>query len=84
MRPVAVVDVEIDDGNALGAVLGTGIMGCDRRIRKEAEPHGAIGFCVMSGGANGAKGVGIGAGHDAIDRLEAGAHGAKGCFPRAP
>ncbi len=39
LRAVAVMDVEIDDRDALGAVDGLGVARGDRRVVEEAEAH---------------------------------------------
>ena len=50
---VAVVDVEIDDRHAFGAMAGAGIMGGNRHLVEQAETHGAAGS--RRGGRAGAR-----------------------------
>ena len=54
---VAVVDVEIEDRDALEAVRLDGVHGADRHVVEDAEAHGAIGRGVMPGRAHGAEGA---------------------------
>ena len=48
LRAVAVMDVDVDDGDARGAV-GAERGGGDRDVVVEAEPHRAIGLGVVAG-----------------------------------
>ena len=49
LRAVAVVDVEIDDGDALGAMRGLRVARGDRRVVEEAEAHRGRDFGVVAG-----------------------------------
>ena len=80
---VAVVNIEIDDGDALGAVLGAGVEPGDGGVGEQAEAHGAVGLGVMAGRAHLAEGVGGFAADDGVDRGETGADGAQRCLPGA-
>ena len=51
LRAVAVMDVEIDDRDALGIIAGARIVRGDRHIVEEAEAHGAARFGMMAGRA---------------------------------
>jgi hypothetical protein len=53
---VAVVNVKIDNGDALEPVLAQGMGGTDGDIIKDAKSHCAIALGVMPGRANAAKG----------------------------
>ena len=55
---VAVVNVEIHNGNAAEAVLGNGMHGAHGHIIEEAKAHGFFAFGMVAGRADGAKGVG--------------------------
>ena len=54
-RTIAEVDVEIDDGDALQAVLGNGVHHADGGVVNEAESAGAIAVGMVAGWADGAK-----------------------------
>jgi hypothetical protein len=58
LRAVAVVYVEIDDGDTFGAVLGARVQAGDGRVGEEAKAHDAIAFGVVARRANLAEGVG--------------------------
>ena len=77
------VNVEIDDGDAFGAVLLARVETGDRRVGEQAEAHGAVGLGVVSRRAHLAEGVGSLAGDDGVDRSEAGADGAQAGLPGA-
>ena len=57
LRAVAVVDVEIDDGDALGAMGGLGVAGGDRRVVEEAEAHRRRRLGVVAGRPRGDESV---------------------------
>ena len=52
LRAVAVMDVEVDDRDALGAMLRARIEGGDGGVVEQAEAHGAVRFRVMAGRAH--------------------------------
>ena len=54
-RTVAEVDVEIDDGDALQAVLGNGVHHAGGGVVDEAESAGAVAVGMVAGWADGAK-----------------------------
>ena len=54
---VAVVDVEIDDGDALDAMGRLGVAGGDRRVVEEAEAHRRRRLGVVAGRPGGDEGV---------------------------
>ena len=54
-RTVAEVDVEIDDGDALQAVLGNGVHHACGGVVDEAESAGAVAVGMVAGWADGAK-----------------------------
>ena len=60
---VAVVDVEIDDGDALDAVRRLRVPGGDRRVVEEAEAHRRRRLGVVAGRPCGDEGV-VDAAHD--------------------
>ena len=62
------VDVEIDDRGALGAVLLLRVTGGDRRIVEQAEPHGPRDFRVVPRRARRHEGVGRALRHHLVDR----------------
>src|SRR6185437_5854422 len=49
LRPVPVVDVPVDDEHAVETVTATRVMGSDRHIAEEAEPHSAVAERVVAG-----------------------------------
>ena len=70
------MDVEIDHGGALGAVLALGVAGGDRGIVEQAEAHRPRGLGVVAGRADGDEGVGDLARHHLVDRMHRAAGGA--------
>ena len=56
LRTVAVVDVEVDDGDA-GELLALRHASGDRDIGEQAKAHGASRLRVVTGGAHGAEGA---------------------------
>jgi hypothetical protein len=75
---VAVVDVEVDDGDALQAVLGHGVGGADGDVVEEAEAHGPVALGMVARRAHGAEGGVVLVAHDQIDAQAGGAGGAQG------
>ena len=75
LRAIAVMDVEIDDGDAADTVNGAGMGGADRDAVEEAEPHGAGGFGMVAGRAHGAEGGLRLARHERIHRRRRSARG---------
>ena len=67
---VAVVDVEIDDGHALKAVLFDGVGGADGNVVEQAESHGTAIFGMMPRRAHVAEGIA----HLAFDHQIGGEH----------
>ena len=64
------MDVEIDDCDALRAVLGARVVGGDGRVGEQAEAHDAIGLGVVPGRAHLAEGVGGASRHHGVDGVE--------------
>ena len=50
LRPVSVVDVEVDDRHARQAMRGEGVRGADGDVVEEAEAHGALALAWWPGG----------------------------------
>ncbi len=71
---VAVVDVPVDDRDALGAMGALGVAGGDDGVVEQAEAHGLVGLGVMARRPDGAEGIGRLAGEHRVDR-EAGRAG---------
>ena len=67
LRAVAVMDVEIDDRDALGAVGRLGVTRGDGRIVEEAKAHRRRDFGMMAGRARGDEGVSDLLGHHLVD-----------------
>src|SRR5207249_3761018 len=65
---VAVVDIEIDYGDALESVCGQRVSRTDRNVVEQTEAHGAMTLRVVSGRTNGAEGVPAFAFHHEIGR----------------
>ncbi len=74
---IAVMYVEVDDGDAGETMMVERVSGADGNIAKKAEAHRCLGLCVVTGGADGAEGTGRLAAHHGID-------GAGHCPRRAP
>ena len=74
LRAVAVMDVEIDDRDAVDAVLLLGVARGDGDVVEQAEAHRPRGLGVMAGRARRDEGVRGAAGHHLVD----GVHGAAG------
>jgi hypothetical protein len=81
LRAVAVVHVEIDDRDTLGAVLRLRVARGDGGVVDEAEAHRRRGLGVMAGRAHGDEGVRRAAVHHAIDRAHGAARGAQDRLP---
>jgi len=77
LRAVAVVDIEIDDGDFLEAMFLLEIFGGDGDVGEKAEAHGMVGLGVMAGRTDGGEGALDGAVHDRVAALENGAEGEK-------
>ncbi len=69
------MDVEIDDGDPLGAVFALRLAGHDGDGVDEAEAHRRLALGVVAGRAHGAEGVLGLAQRDRIERGEAGTEG---------
>ena len=67
LRAVAVMDVEIDDRDALGAIDRLSVTRGDGRIVEEAEAHRRRDFRMMTRRARGDEGVSDLAGHHLVD-----------------
>ena len=77
LRAVAVMDVPVDDRDALGAMRLLRVPGGDRGIVEEAEPHGAGALGVMAGRAHRREGVPGPPRHHLVDGLHGGADAAQ-------
>lgn len=71
---IAVMHIPVDDGDTFDAVGPLSVAGGDRDIIKKAETHGRRRPGMMAGRPHGTKGIGMAAGHDAIDRLHDSPH----------
>ena len=58
LRAVAVMNIEIDDRDTLGAMNGLRMPGGDRRVVEEAKAHRRRAFGMMAGRPRRDKGVG--------------------------
>ena len=79
---VAVMDVEIDDGDAPGPVRRARMQRRDRGAVEQAEPHGAFRLGVMAGRARRDEGVLRLTGVQRIHRRAGAACSAQACFER--
>src|ERR1700722_12187358 len=75
---VAVVDVEIDDGDFIEAVFLLEVTGGDGDVGEEAESHGRIGLGVVAGRADSVEGAADGAVYDGVAAGEERAGGEQG------
>ena len=83
LRAVAVMDVEIDHGDAAQPVIGACVQAGQRHVVEQAESHRLVRLGVMAGRAHRADRVlGLAAGHG-VDRGENGAGRAERGFARA-
>src|SRR5579872_5953290 len=73
---VAVMYVEVDDGDTLEPPLLKSMGGRDRHVVEYAKPHGPVAGCMMSAGPHGAKRVARTSLHELIDGEDARAGGA--------
>ena len=80
---VAVMDVEIDHGDALIAVRLARVQRADRDVVEQAEAHGARRLGVVAGRPDGAEGVGDLALGDGVDRGDRSARRAQRRLARA-
>ncbi len=78
LRTVAVMDVEIDDGDPAKAMFAPRPLGAEDDIVEQAKAHRTPGLGVMAGRAHGAEGVVCLARHYRIHRGTHGAGGAQG------
>ncbi len=68
LGPVAVVDVEIDDGDACELVMLARARGADGHVVEQAEAHRMLRLGVMARRTHGAEGVAGGSLHHGVDR----------------
>ena len=80
---VAVMDVEIHDRDALGAMRFLRVPGGDGGVVEEAEAHRRRDFGVMAGRAGRDKGVANPAAHHLVDREDRASRGAQRGLERA-
>ncbi len=81
LRPVAVVDVPVDDEHAIEMMVAASVMGRDGHVAEETEAHGAIAERVVARRTNGreaAPGASV-EGH--VDAIEDAADGSRGRRP---
>ena len=71
------VDIEVDDGDALGAVLALRMARRDRHIVEQAKTHRPRGERMMAARTDRYEGVGGPAAHHRIDRMHRAADGAQ-------
>ena len=85
LRAIAVMNVEIDDGDALDAMLGASIGRSDGNIVEQTKAHNAVAFGVVAGRAYLAERVGDARHriHHSIDSEKAGAGRPAYRLPRA-
>lgn len=80
---VAVVDIKVDNGDALKLIMLARIRGGNRYIIKQAKTHCLLGFGMMSRWAYRAKGIVGFAVQDFVDRIANSAHRTKSGLPGA-
>lgn len=78
---VAVVDVPIDDEDAIEAVTALGVAGGDGDVIKDAKAHAVAGIGVVTGWPDEAEGSVDGPGRDGIHGGESAADGGEGGGP---
>ena len=83
LRAIAVMNVEIDDRDALRAMGGLRVARGDGGVVEKAEAHRRRAFGVMAGRPRRDKGVGEAPAHHFIDRESRAARGAHRRFQRA-
>jgi hypothetical protein len=49
LRAIAMMDIEIDDGDALGAMFCAGVMSRNRDVVEQTEAHGCVAFGMVTG-----------------------------------
>src|SRR5579872_1882904 len=76
LRAVAVMDVEINNGDALGAMDGARVARRDRSVVEEAEAHRRLGLGVMARRAHRDESVGAAPAHHRVDGARRSARGA--------
>ena len=76
------MDVKVDDGDALESIFGDSVHDACGDIVQKAETAGFIAVCVVSGGADGAKGVPCFLIHYHVHRLNDSTCGVTGSFER--
>src|SRR2546422_2713266 len=81
LRPVAMVDIPIDDQDPMQAVLVSRIVCGDGHVAEEAEPHCTIVDRVMSGRTHRGKAPWIDAGRREINRCENAAGSSSSSIP---
>ncbi len=78
LRSVAVMDVEIDHGDALKPMDRPRLIGAEGDVVKQAKAHGRTGFGMMARRANGTEGIGNLPHRHRVDGCEDRAGGAQG------
>ena len=78
---VAVVYIEIDDGNPLKTMHFQRVAGSDADVVEEAETHRGFLLAMMAGGPHGTEGVFTLAAHYQIDCQTTRTGGTQGCLP---
>jgi hypothetical protein len=82
LRAVAVVDILVDDGDALQSKLVEGVTRCHRNIVDQTEAHRAVGGGVAPRRSNEGESVVTFAAQNRLDGARRGAGGQGGRFPR--
>src|SRR5699024_8776521 len=77
-RTIAMVDIEVDDGNAVQSMPVQGMDGAGRHIAEQAKPHGLATLGMVPRRAHGTKGIARRAGHDHIDCADDRTNGEQG------
>ena len=83
LRAVAMMDIEIDDSDALGPMFRARVLGGNGGVGEQAKALDRIGFSMVAGRAGGAKGVCGFAGHDLVNCRGGRAAGPQGCLKAA-
>jgi len=78
-----VVNIEIDDGDALHAVAGPGIERGNRGVGEKAEAHGAVVLGMMPRRADLRERIRRALGHHRVDRLHSRPDAAQHRLPRS-
>ncbi len=70
LRPVAVMDVPIDDENLREAVMALGVTRGDGNVVEDTDAHALVGASVVAGRSDAAECIGRNSGYEGTEGVE--------------